>query len=156
MRVLSESPEQLKALEYIYLGDSPEDPRPQRLALEGVRFNKAYALLSFDGYKNRGAADLLRQKVVMIEFDQAAPLADGRYYLFQLIGLRVIADGIEVGHVKEVLQTGANDVYVVEGEQFGEILIPAHEETVEKIDFETEVITMTLPDGLLPEEQTRD
>ena len=150
MRVLSDYPAHLPNLKAVYLADKPDDPSPDKRALNGVRFNKDIALLSLANCRNRNEADMLRGKVVMIGFDQAAPLEEGEYYLFELIGLRVIAGEDEIGAIKEVLQTGANDVYIVHGGAFGEVLIPAHDETIVKIDFEAQTITMSLPEGLLP------
>lgn len=150
MRVLTENREQLLDLEYLYLATSPNDSRRIRVDVNGIRFNKAYALLSLAGYCSRDDAERLRAMLVMIDREQAAPLEGEQYYLFQLIGLRVFSDNQEIGQVKEVLETGANDVYVVESPAFGELLLPAHEETIVKIDFASGVITMALPDGLLP------
>ena len=150
MRVLTDYPDHLPKLDCVYLGDSPDDMALDKRQLKAVRFNKDLALLSLEGCRSRNDAELLRDKVVMIGIDQAAPMEDGEYYLFELIGLRVIADQIEIGRIKEVLQTGANDVYVVEGDEFGEVLIPAHEETIVNIDFEAKTVTMSLPEGLLP------
>ena len=116
-----------------------------------VRFNKAYALLSLAGYNSRDDAERLRAKFVMIDREQAAPLEGEQYYLFQLIGLRVFSNNEEIGQVKEVLQTGANDVYIVESPAHGELLLPAHEETIVSIDFASRAITMSLPEGLLPD-----
>ena len=64
--------------------------------------------------------------------------------------MQVVADGTEIGSIKEVLQTGANDVYIVQSDIHGELLIPAHEETISNIDFDSQVITMSLPEGLIP------
>ena len=150
MRVLTEQPDRLSQLDQVYLADAPDDSAPEKRALNGLRFNKNFALLSLSGCRNRNDAELLRSKVVMISIDQAAPLEDGQYYLFELIGLRVIADQIEIGRIREVLQTGANDVYIVDGEEYGEVLVPAHDETIQNINFEAGVITMALPEGLLP------
>lgn len=150
MRVLTDNREQLLGLEYIYLASSLADPNRERLELKGVRFNKAYALLTLAGYSDREGAERLREKVVMIDTNQTIPLEDGQYYLFELIGLKVVADNIEIGRVKEVIQTGANDVYVVETNSHGEILVPAHDETITNIDFDEQVIKMSLPEGLIP------
>lgn len=151
MRVITDNRDQLPSLEYVYLANSASDARKRKLSLAGLRFNKAYALLSFAGCKSRDQVEPLRDKLVMIDREQAAPLEDGQYFLFQLIGLRVIADGRELGRIKEVLQTGANDVYIVESAALGELLIPAHDETIADINFEAGAITMTLPEGLLPD-----
>ncbi len=150
MRVLTDDPVNLTQLDSIHLGDSPNDAAPRQFQLKGLRFNKSYALLSLDGCRSRNDAEIFRDKKVFIRIDQATPLGDGEYFLFELIGLRVVADQMEIGRVKEVLQTGANDVYVVDGAEYGEVLIPAHDETILNIDFDGSVITMLLPDGLLP------
>lgn len=151
VRVLTENREQLLDLDYVYLTDSPEDNRRIRVDLNKVRFNKSYALLSLAGYASRDDAERLRSKLVMIDPEQAAPLEGEQYYLFQLIGLRVLSNNVEIGNIKEVLQTGANDVYVVESPSYGELLLPAHDETILNIDFEAREIRMVLPDGLLPD-----
>ncbi len=150
MRIVTDYPEQLHDLKTVYLGLSPTDKDIQPIELKKVRFHQDYALLTFKGITNRDQVDKFRKKAVMIDIDNALPLEDGEYYLFQLIGLTVVADDQEIGVVKEVIETGANDVYVLDSDKHGEVLIPAHEETVIKIDFDTEIITMSLPEGLLP------
>lgn len=149
MRVLTDNRDQLLQLDYVYLADSPSDQRKQKRDLDGLRFNKSLALLSLAGIGSRDDAERVRDKLVLIDMQQAAPLEDGQYYLFQLIGMRVVAGGTELGSIREVLQTGANDVYIVDSEAHGELLIPAHDETITAIDFDTQVVTMTLPEGLL-------
>lgn len=150
MRVLTDNPDHLTQLESVHLGDSFNDANLQQFALNRLRFNKEYALLTLEGCRSRNDAERLRGFSVLIGSDQAAPLGQGQYYLFQLIGLQVIADQSVIGRVKEVLQTGANDVYIVDSQEFGEVLIPAHGETILRIDFDAETIHMTLPEGLLP------
>lgn len=154
MRIVTDYPEQLHDLKTVYIGTSADDKDMQQAELSKVRFHQDYALLTFKGINNRDDVDKFRQKSVMIHIDNAIPLEDGEYYLFQLIGLTVVADDKKIGVVTEVIETGANDVYVVDSDQFGEVLIPAHEETIVKIDFDTEIITMSLPEGLLPEKES--
>lgn len=150
MRVLTDDHENLTRLDSVYLGESRNDNAPRQYQLTGLRFNKQYALLALAGCRNRNDAETHRDKQVFIHIDQATPLKDGEYYLYELIGLRVVADGVDIGRVTEVLQTGANDVYVVHGGQYGEVLIPAHDETIISLDFDAGLITMSLPEGLLP------
>ena len=149
-RVVSDYPERLRNLKHVYIGKSSDDAQPRRRLLKKVRFNKAYALLTLDGVRDRDDAERLRNKVVMLDIADAAPLEEGEYYLFQLIGLKVRSDEQVIGVIRDVLQTGANDVYVVASEKYGEILIPAHRETLVDIDFDAELVTMNLPEGLLP------
>lgn len=150
MRVLTDNPDHLPLLESVFLADSADDLNLQEFTLNRLRFNKEYALLSLEGCRNRNDAERLRGLTVLISSDQAAPLEQGQYYLFELIGLQVIADQTVIGRVKDVLQTGANDVYIVNSAEYGEVLLPAHDETILRIDFDAQTIHMTLPEGLLP------
>lgn len=149
MRVLSQYPQHLKSLRHVYLADG-EDGARARVEVGGLRFNKAYALLKIAGVSNRNQAEELRGKLVICDIKQLPPLEDGEYFLFQLVGMRVVADGADVGKVREALETGANDVYIIDSEEHGELLVPAHDETIDNIDFERGVIEMTLPEGLIP------
>lgn len=151
MRVMTDYPEHLATLKSVYIGKSADDSNLTQVALQKLRFHKAYALLTLDGYGSRDEADQLRGKLVLMSMNDAIPLAPGEYYLFQLVGMLVRDRERAIGVVKEVLQTGANDVYVVQSEGNGDVLLPAHRETIQSIDFETGVITMDLPDGLLPD-----
>ena len=151
MRVLSKQPQDLKRLRHVYLADGENAVR-ERVDVGNLRFNKAYALLKLAGVSNRDQAEELRGKLVICDIAQLPPLDDGEYFLFQLVGMRVVADGVDVGKVREVLETGANDVYIVDSDEHGELLVPAHDETIDNIDFKRGVIEMTLPEGLIPQE----
>lgn len=114
--------------------------------------NQNYGLLKLKELDDRDQADLLRALFVMIPIEQAVPLEEGEFYLYQLIGLTVqTTDGQVIGTIREVLETGANDVYGVESEQYGEVLIPVIDEIIVKTDIEARVLTVKLPEGLLPD-----
>ena len=150
MRVLSQYPDQLKSLRHVYLADSADSPAAAPIPLRNLRFNKAYALLKLEGCDTRNDAEALRGKLALCDLEQLPPLEAGEYFLFQLVGMRVMANGGEIGRVREVLETGANDVYIVDSAAHGELLIPAHDETIDELDFDAGVIWMSLPEGLLP------
>lgn len=150
MRIITDYPEQLHDLQTVYLGKSPDDKDIIPIELTNVRFHKDHALLTIKGYNNRDEVDKLRKMTVMVDIEHAIALEDGEYYLFQLIGLTVVSDEQTIGIIKEVIETGANDVYVLASDLYGEVLIPAHKETIIKIDFDAGIITMSLPEGLLP------
>jgi 16S rRNA processing protein RimM len=77
------------------------------------------------------------------------PLEEGECYLYQIIHMRVVTvDGEELGEVAEIIETGANLVYVVRGKQ-GEILLPDTEEVVVSVDVQAGQITVRLIDGLI-------
>ncbi len=128
-----------------------EIDQPVPYALESVRFHQKFVLVKLAGIDDREAADRLRTHLIRIPFRETEPLADGEFYLFQLLGMVVVTDeGEPLGQVSEIIQTGANDVFVVDGGPAGEILLPDTEEVVLAIDREQRQIIVHLIEGLRP------
>lgn len=151
MRILTDYPERLRQLKQVYLAHDPTAPSPRRHQVAGVRMNQDVALLRLAGITDRNQVEPLRGLYVMVELADAVPLDDDEVYLFQLIGMRVVTDaGAELGTLTDVLETGANDVYVVDSPQHGEVLIPVIPDTIVATDTEQNRITVRLPAGLLP------
>ncbi len=145
LEVLTGFPDQLDRLKRVYLG-------PQATPHDVAHFgwHGGELLLQLADVRDRSAAELLRGQLVQIKRQDAVPLQPGEYYEHQIIGLNVItAEGEPLGRVVEVLVTGANDVYVVQGPR-GEILLPARVEVVRSIDIEAGTMTVTLLPGLAP------
>lgn len=91
-------------------------------------------LMRFDGCEDMTQATALRDCEVLIPQDRFAPLPAGEYYWFEIEGLAVYAsDGQELGSIHEIIHTGSNDVYVVRKGP-DEILVPALQDTVRRID----------------------
>ncbi|MBI3361622.1 MAG: 16S rRNA processing protein RimM [Chloroflexi bacterium] len=106
-------------------------------------------LIRLAGCVDREAAETYRGLLIQIDATEAVPLAEGQYYHHQIVGLRAISDeGEALGIVAEVLETGANDVYVVETPAGGELLLPAISTVVKKIDVPAGEITVHLIEGL--------
>jgi len=138
-------PERFTWLDEIYVGEV--DPQP--VPVEQVRLHKNWVLLKLVGYDDRNAVESLRGQLLQVREDQAIPLEEGEYYLFQLIGLRVISDeGEYLGELIRVIETGANNVFVIQNAR-GEILIPDTAEVVRDIDFDKRQIVVHLLPGLL-------
>lgn len=151
MRVLTHHPEHLPQLKQIYLSKSPDAAQVTTHNLERVRMNQEYALLKLRGVDDRNQADLLRQLFVLVSIHDAIPLDEGEHYLYELIGVEVCTETGEVlGKLKEVLETGANDVYIINSPRYGEVLIPATSETIVSTDINAKTIVVRLPEGLLP------
>ncbi len=121
----------------------------QRLKLITRREDKGMWVLRLEGFNDRETVERFRGQLIEVE-DATIGRADPEsYFLHELIGLRVVtADGEELGRVAEVLQPGANDVYVVSGSR-GELLIPAIDQVVSSIDLTVGVMTITPIAGLL-------
>jgi 16S rRNA processing protein RimM len=151
MRVLTAYPERLSELKTVYLSNDPDGTDAHEHPVEKVRMNQGYALIKMKGIHDRSEADTLRELYVMVKLEDAIPLEDGEFYLYQLIGLTVkTVEGETLGTLTEVLETGANDVYIVDSPQYGEVLIPVTPETIIETDVDSRIVIVKLPDGLLP------
>lgn len=139
-------PERFTWLEAVYIGD---DPQP--VAVESARLHKNFVLLKLAGYESREQVERLRGQWVQVPEEDAIPLEEGEYFLYQLIGLQVFQDtGQLLGELVDVIETQANNVFVVQTEA-QQLLLPDTEEVVLAIDFENGRMTVHLLPGLWPE-----
>jgi 16S rRNA processing protein RimM len=144
LEILTDYPERLIRLRRVYIGD---EPRPRRVTR--AQLHPPYALMWLAGVTDEQAASALRGALVRIDHDQAAPLGEGEYYHWQLIGARVVDEaGAPLGVLIEIIQTGANDVYVLRTPPGGELLLPAIQEVIRHVDVDQGVITARLLPGL--------
>ena len=151
MRILTDYPERIPQLERVYIAKDPQPVSPAAYNVQHMRMHQGYGLLKLQGIDDRTQADLLRDLTVLVAIEDAVPLEEGEFYLYQLFGLSVqTADGSTVGRITDVLETGANDVYVVDSPQYGEILIPVTDDTILETDIEHGVVVVNLPEGLIP------
>jgi 16S rRNA processing protein RimM len=110
-------------------------PRPFSVKRARLALHRGHSevILGLDDVPDREAAEAYRGWLVQVPESEAWKLPRGRYYWHQIVGLRVVTtEGEEIGTISEILETGANDVYVVKGAS-GERLIPAVKQVVKKI-----------------------
>ncbi len=122
------------------------------MEIEGVKFFKQYVIVKFKGYDSINDVEKYKNAKLYVTRDKAVRLKKDEYFVADLIGMQVVTEeGEAFGTLKDVMATGANDVYVVErsGEDGAEVLMPAIKECVKHIDMETGVITVHIMDGLL-------
>ena len=120
------------------------------LEIEGVKFFKQFVILKFKGYDNIDDIVKYRGKSLFVPRENAVKLQKDEYFIADLIGLKVVnEDGRFTGVLKDVMETGANDVYIVEREDGKEVLIPAIKDCILQVDFEKEQVLVHLLDGLL-------
>lgn len=123
------------------------------LEISGVKYFKQFVILKFKDIDNINDVEKYKGMDLYVTREDAIPLEEGEYYIADLIGLSVIdEDDRTIGEVKDVLQTGANDVYIVKGnEDYGnkEIMLPAIRECVLDIDLEEGKMRIHLMEGLL-------
>lgn len=141
LEVHTGSPARLTEVDTIYLGD---EHSPQQLLTS--RLHRGQLLIKVEGCNDREHGDTLRGALVSVAIKDAVPLKPGEYYHHQIVGLSVVSDeGELLGTVTEILETGANDVYIVNGPQ-RELLLPAIKSVILKI--EPPQMTVHLVEGL--------
>lgn len=111
-----------------------------------------WMILSLRGVERAEDAQCLAGKEVLIGKETLPDPGKGEYYWAEMLGMAVeTEEGKQIGTMKEILETGANDVWVVEGKR-GEILIPATEEVIRSVDLKRRVIRVCRMEGLWEEE----
>lgn len=147
MDILSDFPERLKPGKILYLGDSrqPVEIRSRRGHSNGF-------LISFVGYESLESVNELRGQYLYTRADDLPALPQGEFYHHQILGLQVKTDtGQELGLIIGILETGANDVYIVRSQDGAEILLPNISSVVKDIDLDYRTMTVHLLPGLIPE-----
>jgi 16S rRNA processing protein RimM len=153
----TDEPGRLVDLERVYLGASPEAAREAEIVSVRAQYPKGrvIVLLTLAGVKSREEADVLRGAGVYAHEDDLPPLEEGEVFLHDLVGLQAFAryeeDGelVEVGTVKEVLEGGAQLLFVIAQPGRPDAMIPDVDAFVESVDVEAGRVVFTPPDGLL-------
>lgn len=147
MDVYSDFPERIRSDMKVFVG---EEFTP--IKIRSVRQHNKGLLVSFEGYYVPETVGELRNAMVYVLAEDLPPLTEGEYYHHDIIGLRVVdEEGRELGRVSEILQTPANDVYVVQPESGSEVLLPAVEDVILDIDLDKGEIRVHPLPGLLPD-----
>ena len=119
----TDEPERFLELEYVLLDTGKE---LRRLDIKNVRFFKNLVILKFDGIDNINDIEKYKGRDLWIPREEAQELDEDEYYIADLLGMKVLLeDGSEFGTLKNVMETGANDVYIVDYVEHGEVLLPA-------------------------------
>ena len=120
------------------------------LEIQSVRFFKNLVILKFKGIDNINDIEMYKGKDLLVTREDAVPLEEGEYFIADLLDLDVYSDEDEkIGVLYDVMQTGANDVYVVKTEEGKEILLPAIDECILDINLEESRMTVHIMEGLL-------
>ena len=131
-------------LEKIFIGG-------KEMHIESVRYNKGLPILKLKEINDRNAAEAIRNLNVEMDAAELPELEEGEFYVKDLIGVSVynFYNGEKVGIIKDIITDRAQDVYVIEGEEENEILIPVVEEFVKTIDPKEDRIEITPIEGLI-------
>lgn len=119
------------------------------LEIEGVKFFKQFAILKFKGMDTIEDVQKYRQRSLYVTRENAVRLKRDEYFIADLIGLQVQDEnGEPIGVLREVLQTGANDVYIIDRKDGKELLLPAIKQCILQVDIEGGFVRVHVLDGL--------
>lgn len=145
MEVITHFPERIQPGTTVYVG-------PKRLPLRVLsrRWHQKNLLIAFEGHTHRDMAGSFRNHLVYVRTATLPPLPEGEFYHHELIGLHVQSTaGEDLGTLTEILETGANDVYVIRGASGKELLLPAIETVIAEVDLDAGVMRVNLLPGLV-------
>ena len=120
------------------------------LEIEGVKFFKQFVILKFDGIDNINDIEKYKGKRLLVDREHAVKLKKDEYFIADMIGMDVFTeDGELFGALKDVMETGANDVYIIEMSDGKEVLVPAIKQCILDVDIENRKMVIHLLKGLV-------
>jgi 16S rRNA processing protein RimM len=114
-----------------------------------VRYHKRFVLITLSGIDTVEKASEYKNCYIKVNRKYARPLDEDEYFIADLLDCDVYQNKVLLGKITDVLQTAGNDVYVVSGDKYGEILVPAVASVVLDVDIERKRISVKLPEGLV-------
>ena len=144
MDLHTDFPERMKKGRKLFVGEEY-----QPMTLTNVRPHQAGLLVKFNGLETPEEAGKLRNQWVYIKAKDATPLREGQIYQHELFGFRVIDENNNaLGELVEIIETGANDVYVIRNESGKELLLPAIPSVILDLDTASRLMRVHLLEGL--------
>lgn len=119
------------------------------LEIQSVKFFKKFVIIKFKGIDNINDIEKYKGAGLFVSREDAVDLEKDEYYIADLLGMDVLTDDGEHGILKDVIETGANEVYVVEFENLGEVLIPAIHDCILDVDVQAGSMKVHLLEGLV-------
>ena len=143
----TDDPNRFKKLKKVFLDTGREQVE---LDISGVKFFKNMVILKFKGYDNINDIEKYKGCSLWIPREEGQELGENEYYIADLLGMKVVLeDGTEFGTLKNVMETGANDVYVIASRDHGEVLLPAIRQCILDVDVKNGIMTVNLMKGLI-------
>ena len=130
----TDDPERFLDLDTVLLRKDGRETGQESRGVSNVRFLNNMVNLHLEGVSDRNTAELYRRWELYVPREKAVPLMEDEYYIADLVGMSVYREEGFLGTLREVMQTGANDVYVIDSPEFGEVLIPAIKACIIKVD----------------------
>lgn len=121
---------------------------------ESVKFFKQFVIVKFKEFNTIEEVERFKANDLLVTRENAVKLKKDEYFIADLIGLNVVTDqGEDFGVITDVLQTGANDVYVVNSPKYGEVLFPVIRQCVLDVNLEEKKVTVFVMPGLIDEDK---
>jgi 16S rRNA processing protein RimM len=142
VELYTDFPERLSLKKAVYLGEKHE-----QVTISSQRSHKDGLLMGFKGYDTPEAVGRFRNQILYVASADSPQLPEGEYYFHELLDLTVLDEnGLLLGNLTEIIETGANDVYVVATPSGTEILLPAIPDVILAVDLgERKMIVHLLP-----------
>ena len=142
----TDDPDRFRKLKQVILDTGREQ---KGLEIEGVKFFKQFVILKFKDIDNINDIEKYKGKSLYVTREHAVKLKKDEYFIADLIDMQVeLEDGTAFGVLTDVMQTGANDVYVIAKENTPDLLVPAIHDCVLAVDIEAQTMTVHLLEGL--------
>jgi len=139
----------LSRFDYLLYVNTMWEGELKEFRVTSARFHKNFVLIKLKGIDNRNDAEKLKGQELLVERKHARKLDEDEYFICDIIGLEVYEDDNFLGVITDILQTGSNDVYVVENKATKkEILLPALKSVVLEVDLDNRRMKVKLPEGL--------
>ena len=119
------------------------------LEIQSVKFFKQFVIVKFKGIDNINDVERYKGKSLLVAREDAVKLKRDEYYIADLIGIEVYTEDGRFGVLRDVMETGANEVYIIDSDEHGEVLVPAIRQCILDVDVETKTMKIHLLDGLV-------
>jgi 16S rRNA processing protein RimM len=129
--------------------EHPDFSEMIELKVAGHRQHKNFDLLKFEGYPNINDVEKFKGGVLKVSNEMLSELEENEFYYHEVIGCDVVnTSGEQLGKIKEILSTGANDVWIVQRQGQKDLLLPYIEDVIKEVNIEEKVVTVELMEGL--------
>ena len=142
----TDDPARFKKLKKVLLDTGKEQ---LELEIQSVKFFKQFVIAKFKGIDNINDIEMYKGKSLFVPREDAVELKEDEYYIGDLIGMEVFTEEGRFGVLKDVMETGANEVYVIDSDEHGEVLIPAIKQCILDVDIEGKRMKIRLMEGLI-------
>ena len=142
----TDDPVRFKKLKNVLLDTGREQ---LELEVQSVKFFKQFVIVKFKSIDNINDIEMYKGKSLLVPREDAVRLEKDEYYIADLLGMDVFTEDGHFGVLKDVMETGANEVYIIGSDAHGEVLVPAIRQCILDVDVEERKMVIRLMDGLI-------